>query len=112
MQLQERNESPTITRPIGPNAEQPQLPQQPQQLPVLPERPAAIVPSETAAWSVPPAVVEPVSPYVQAEPPANNVRTASLLLPLLIVGLGVLFLLNTFNIVDWSVWEGAWRLWP
>jgi hypothetical protein len=30
----------------------------------------------------------------------------------MLIGLGLLFLLNTMNIVDWSVWEGVWKLWP
>jgi hypothetical protein len=35
-----------------------------------------------------------------------------LIFPVLLIGLGVLFLLNTMNIVDWRVWEGIWRFWP
>jgi hypothetical protein len=32
--------------------------------------------------------------------------------PILLIGAGVLFLLNNLGIVDWAVWGGLWRLWP
>ena len=32
--------------------------------------------------------------------------------PLLLIGAGVLFLLNNLGIVDWAVWGSLWRLWP
>lgn len=32
--------------------------------------------------------------------------------PVLLILSGVLFLLNTLDIVDWSVWGQLWRLWP
>ena len=32
--------------------------------------------------------------------------------PILLIGAGLLFLLNNLGIVDWAVWGGLWRLWP
>ncbi|MHB1006642.1 MAG: LiaI-LiaF-like domain-containing protein [Chloroflexota bacterium] len=39
-------------------------------------------------------------------------RGRSILGPLLLIGIGVLFLLNTLNILPWNVWENLWRFWP
>jgi hypothetical protein len=32
--------------------------------------------------------------------------------PLLLILAGVLFLLNNLGILDWSIWDSLWRLWP
>jgi len=32
--------------------------------------------------------------------------------PLIIIGLGIVFLLNNLGILDWSIWEVLLRLWP
>lgn len=32
--------------------------------------------------------------------------------PLTLIGLGLIFLLNNFDLLPWSVWETIWRLWP
>ena len=39
-------------------------------------------------------------------------RGASLVGPLVLIALGVIFLLNTMDILPWSIWESLWRLWP
>lgn len=40
------------------------------------------------------------------------VRRRGLVGPILLIGLGVLFLLNNLGMLQWTVWEVAWRLWP
>jgi len=35
-----------------------------------------------------------------------------IVLPVLLIGLGILFLLSTFEVMDWSSWGNIWRLWP
>jgi hypothetical protein len=32
--------------------------------------------------------------------------------PLILIGLGVLFLLNNLGVLDWSIWEAVFRFWP
>jgi hypothetical protein len=32
--------------------------------------------------------------------------------PVILIGAGVLFLLNNLGIVDWGIWQSLWRLWP
>ena len=39
-------------------------------------------------------------------------RKSSLVGPVILIGLGVVFLLNNLGIMDWSVWDVAFRLWP
>jgi hypothetical protein len=39
-------------------------------------------------------------------------RRGSLVGPLILIGLGVVFLLNNLGILSWSVWEVIFRLWP
>jgi hypothetical protein len=39
-------------------------------------------------------------------------RRGSLVGPLILIGLGVVFLLNNLGILSWSVWEVILRLWP
>ncbi len=39
-------------------------------------------------------------------------RVGSLVWPLVLVGLGVVLLLNNLGMLDWSVWEMILRLWP
>lgn len=36
----------------------------------------------------------------------------SVVFPLLLVGLGVLFLLNNMGLVSWNIWNSIWQLWP
>lgn len=39
-------------------------------------------------------------------------RRRSLVGPLILIGLGVIFLLNNLGMLGWSVWETLWKLWP
>ena len=39
-------------------------------------------------------------------------REPSLVGPVILIGLGILFLLNNLGILPWSVWEMIFRLWP
>jgi len=39
-------------------------------------------------------------------------RRVSLVGPVILIGLGVIFLLNNMGILAWSVWEVIFRLWP
>lgn len=39
-------------------------------------------------------------------------RQTSFVFPVLLIGIGVLLLLNTMNVIDWNVWGNIWRLWP
>jgi hypothetical protein len=39
-------------------------------------------------------------------------RRVSLIGPVILIGLGVIFLLNTLGLLAWSVWEVIFRLWP
>jgi len=32
--------------------------------------------------------------------------------PLIIITIGVIFLLNNFDILPWSIWNSIWRFWP
>ena len=42
----------------------------------------------------------------------EGLRRGGLVGPLLLIGLGVIFLLNNVGVLDWSVWQGLLRLWP
>lgn len=39
-------------------------------------------------------------------------RGPSVVGPLILIALGVVFLLNTLEVLPWDVWESLWRLWP
>jgi len=39
-------------------------------------------------------------------------RHGSIFLPLVLIGLGIVFLLNNLGAVDWDVWDTLLRLWP
>ncbi|MGD9675637.1 MAG: DUF5668 domain-containing protein [Candidatus Bipolaricaulia bacterium] len=39
-------------------------------------------------------------------------RLAEFLLPLLVLGAGVVLLLNTLDVVTWAVWQEIARFWP
>jgi hypothetical protein len=39
-------------------------------------------------------------------------RRVSLVGPVILIGLGVILLLNTLGLLAWSVWEAVFRLWP
>jgi hypothetical protein len=39
-------------------------------------------------------------------------RRVSLVGPVILIGLGVILLLNTLGLLAWSIWEAVFRLWP
>lgn len=39
-------------------------------------------------------------------------RRGSLVGPAILIGLGIVFMLNNLGILDWSIWEVIFRLWP
>ncbi|MFQ5812923.1 MAG: LiaI-LiaF-like domain-containing protein [Anaerolineae bacterium] len=39
-------------------------------------------------------------------------RRVSLVGPVILIGLGVIFLLSNMGLLAWSVWEVIFRLWP
>ncbi len=39
-------------------------------------------------------------------------RVSGLLLPVIIVGAGIVLLLNTTGVLSWSAWSELGRLWP
>lgn len=39
-------------------------------------------------------------------------RRKSLVWPLVLIGLGIVFLLNNLGIVSWNIWNVLWRMWP
>lgn len=39
-------------------------------------------------------------------------QSVSLVGPVILIGLGTIFLLNNLGVLDWSVWEVIFRLWP
>ena len=42
----------------------------------------------------------------------RNYRAGSLVWPIVLIGLGVLFLLNNLGIISWNVWTLVFRMWP
>ena len=42
----------------------------------------------------------------------KNYRAGSLVWPIVLIGLGVLFLLNNLGIISWDVWTLVIRMWP
>jgi hypothetical protein len=42
----------------------------------------------------------------------RNVRRGGLVGPVVLIGLGVVFLLNNLGILSWSMWDVIFRLWP
>jgi hypothetical protein len=79
-----------------------------------PTQPTGSVPPQYAP--PPPYQQAPYPPQAAPPPPASLPRRAplggSIVGPILLIGAGVLFLLNNLGIVDWAVWGGLWRLWP
>jgi hypothetical protein len=39
-------------------------------------------------------------------------RRGGIVGPVVLIGVGVIFLLNNLGGVDWSIWQAIWRLWP
>lgn len=42
----------------------------------------------------------------------TKARRGGIVGPLILIGLGVLFLLNNLGVVSWNVWLALWQLWP
>jgi len=42
----------------------------------------------------------------------NKVRRGGLVGPVILIGLGIVFLLNNLGVLSWSVWEVLLRMWP
>lgn len=42
----------------------------------------------------------------------ERARRGSLIGPLVLIGLGIVFLLNNLGVVDWDIWQIVFRLWP
>jgi hypothetical protein len=42
----------------------------------------------------------------------GRVRRGGLVWPIMLIGAGVIFLLNNAGILSWNVWAGLWRFWP
>jgi hypothetical protein len=42
----------------------------------------------------------------------NGRRYGSIFLPLVLIGIGIVFLLNNLGVVSWNVWDTLFRLWP
>lgn len=49
--------------------------------------------------------------YPPAEEPAPT-KSRSLTGPLLLIGVGVIILLNNLGLIGWTLWEILWRFWP
>lgn len=69
--------------------------------------------------TVPPTPVQPVQPvpvqqpvYTQTAVRERQRHGAPIVGPVILIGAGALFLLNTLDIVSWDVWDQLWRLWP
>ena len=43
---------------------------------------------------------------------AGNRRPKSLVWPLILISIGILFLLKNLGVVDWNLWSLLWRTWP
>lgn len=54
----------------------------------------------------------PQQPAYVPPGPSEPPRSRSILGPLFLIVLGVLFLLQTLGLLPWSLWETLWRLWP
>jgi hypothetical protein len=46
------------------------------------------------------------------EPPGRPERSGGFVGPTILIGLGVLLLLSNLGMLQWSVWDTIWRLWP
>jgi hypothetical protein len=57
-----------------------------------------------------PPVGMPTGPNYTVIP--NEHRQTGFVFPVLLIGAGVLLLLNTMDVIDWNVWGNIWRLWP
>jgi hypothetical protein len=78
-----------------------------------PTQPTGSVPPQYAPPPYQQALYPPQAPPpLPASLPRRGPMGGSIVGPILLIGAGVLFLLNNLGIVDWAVWGGLWRLWP
>lgn len=62
-----------------------------------------------------PPAERPPGPPAPADPPARRARRSrgrSFFWPLLLIGLGVIFLLSNFGLLPGNIWDVLWRFWP
>lgn len=112
--------APTATSAPSATVERPDATTEPADLKLDEERTADGAetgqPSSASASSAPPSYYASYTPEpdydapldLQDEPAGNRQRVAALVL----LGLGLIFLLQNFGIVSWSMWGNIWRLWP
>ena len=81
-------------------------------------------PPPGASYTFPP--TPPSAPYQATYPPQpypptafppqatdrHRHRTAPIVGPVILIGAGAVFLLNSLDILPWSIWNQVWRLWP
>lgn len=48
----------------------------------------------------------------RADRAANRQNRVPIVGPLLLITAGVIFLLNSLDLLDWGIWGSIWRLWP
>ena len=53
----------------------------------------------------PPAGPPPAQPYYRR-------RRRSIVWPVILITIGVIFLLQNFGLLSWSIWGSLWRWWP
>jgi hypothetical protein len=87
-------------------------PTQPQPEPARWDQPAQS--GAAPQWAPPPPPQEqPSRAYAPVAPVREHRRSGPPIVgPILLIGAGVLFLLNNLGIVDWAIWNDLWRLWP
>ena len=55
-------------------------------------------------------------PYSPAGPPPSQRpypgRRRSVVWPSILIGLGIILLLQNFGLLSWSMWASLWRFWP
>ena len=77
------------------------------------------VPVPDEPMSDEPAETPPAAPYAPAAPaapepaaPAKPRKRRGIVAPILLILVGVVFLLNNFGVLPWSVWATIWQAWP
>jgi hypothetical protein len=93
---------------------QPQVPYSGAPTQPQPEAPRWTQPQSSGySQASPPAAAEqPVRTYGGAWAQGQRRHGPPIVGPILLIGAGVLFLLNNLGIVDWGIWNDLWRLWP
>jgi hypothetical protein len=83
--------------------------------PAAPPAAPPTTPPATPPATPPPSPLPASYPLIRDDivvPTRPQRRPTSIVFPVLLVGAGVLLLLNTMNVIDWNVWDNVWRLWP